>query len=306
MVPDCNLDLHSKETVLPVMIRNVIPWAVTVVVLLLVSIAIGSLVFFKVLYKYWTITSAEILVKVALIPDVQVKVVHKSSVVIPDQREPRRGDDYLCFDIKGELFLVHHDLAPFIFALGCLFAFTYIGVFFTEQWKLTSDCSRLDPLVMGEKICFNYPCPNSINCDAWNEAGKREMLLCWSPSINLFRALTKFVALVVFQVTLMRFLGLFIHGGCPCDCLHHNVWKQYLSILAIHLAFVVMLLVGLVVLIVVGHNSMNLPNMLINFILPFAYMLMVAVLEVFALGIFVHMLRRTPPLKQRDELPTLP
>ena len=302
MVPDCSPDLHSRETILPVIIRSVIPWVVTVVVLLLVSIAIGSLAYCRPLYKYWTVTSANILVDVALVPDVEVKTVHKSTVVIPDTGEPRSGNEYVCFDVGGELFLVHHEFAPFTFAVGCLFAFAYIGVFFTEQWKLTSDCNRLDPFVVGEKTCFNYPCPNSINCDAWNEAQKRETLLCWSPSINLFGALVKFVALVVFQVTVMRFLGLFIHSGCPCDCSHENLWKQYLTILVFYLAFVLTLLVSLVVLIAVGHNSNNLPNMLINFVLPFGYVLIVAVLEVFALGIFVHMLRRAPPLIQKDTL----
>ena len=158
---------------------------------------------------------------------------------------------------------------------------------------------------MGEKTCFNYPCPNSIDCDAWNEAGKRETLLCWSPSINLFGALIKFVALVGSQVVIMRILGLFIHRGCPCNCSHENVWKQYLTILVFYLAFVVILLVGLVVLIVVGHNSDGLLDILVNLVLPFAHVIMVAVLEVFALGIFVYMLRGEPPLTLRDELAIL-
>ena len=209
MVPDCNPDLHSRESVLPVMIRSVVPWVV-IEALVVVCIVLGSLVYCKSLYKYWTTTSAEILVKVALIPGVGVRVVHKRNVDIPDQEEPRSGDEYVCFDVEGQLFLVHYMLAPASYALGCLFAFAYFGVFLTEQWKLTSNCNRLDPLVMGEKTCLNYPCPNSINCDAWNEAQKRETLLCWSPSINLFGALIKFVALVGSQVVIMRILGLFM------------------------------------------------------------------------------------------------
>ena len=305
MAPDCNPDLHLRESVLPVILRSVIPWVVIVLVLTVVCIAIGSLAFCKPLYRYWSITSAEIIVKVALIPGVSVKMVNKGSVEIPDKGEPRYGDEYVCFDVGGHLFLVHHHLASATFALGCLFGFAYIGVFFTEQWKLTSDCKWVDPLVMGEKICFNYPCPNSIDCDAWNEAGKEETLLCWSLSINVFGVLIKLVALVGFQVVIMRLLSLFIHRGCPGHCFAEKAWQQYLTILVFYLAFVVILLVGLVVLIVVGHNSDSLVNFLVNFILPFANVLMVAILEVFALGIFVYLLRRGRPLTPRDELAIL-
>ena len=309
MVPDCNPDLHLKESALPVMSRNVVPWVVIFFALLLLCIALGSLAYCKkTLYKYWTIISAQILVKVALIPGVNVKVVHKGDVEVPNQEKPRSGDEYVCLEVQGQLFLVHYMLAPAIFALGCLFAFAYVGVFLTEQWKLTSNCNRLDPLLMGEKICFNYPCPNRIDCDAWNEAGKRETLLCWSLSINVFEVLTKFVVLAVFQVAIMHFLGLFIHRGCPCDCSGEKVWKQYLMITAFYLTFVLILLVILVVLIVVGLNSDALPDILVNFILPFAHVFMVAVAEVFALGIFVYMLCRGPLVKtvtSRDSSATL-
>ena len=305
MVPDCNPDLHSRESVLPVLVKSVVPWVVIVLVLTVVCIAIGSLAFCKPLYKYWTVTSAEIMVKVALIPGVNVTTVHKRRVETPDQGGPRYGDEYVCFEIEGHLFLVHHMVAPATFALGCLFVFAYIGVLFTEQWKLTSDCKWVDPFVMGEGICFNYPCPYSVDCNAWNEAGKEEALLCWSLSINVFGVLIKFVALVGFQALIMRFLSLFIHRGCPDDCFGEDMWKQYLTILVFYLAFVVILLVGLVVLIAVVHNSNNLAGILVNFILPFANMLMVGVLELFALGIFVCMLRRADELTPTNELTSL-
>ena len=308
MVPDCNPDLHLRESVRPVMERSVVPWVVIFFVLLLLCIALGSLAFSKSLYRYWSITSAEIIVKVALIPGVSVKMVNKGSVEIPGQEEPRSGDEYVCFDAQGQLFLVQYWLAPATFGLGWLFAFAYIGVFLTEQWKLTSNCNRLDPLVMGEKICFNYPCPNSIDCNAWNEAEKRETLLCWSLSINVFGALTKFVALVGSQVAIMRILGVFFNGGCPCDCFGKKVWKQYLMIMAFYLTFVVILLVILVVLIAVVHNSDNLGGILVNFILPLAHVFMVAVAEALTLGLFVFMLHRGPPVKlvtPRDSLGTL-
>ena len=309
MVPDCNPDLHLRESVRPVMERSVVPWVVIFFALLLLCIALGSLVINKkTLYRYWSITSAEIIVKVALIPGVSVKLVNKGSVEIPDQREPRSGDEFVCFDVQGQLFLVQYWLAPVTFGLGCFSAFAYIGVFLTDQWKLTSNCSRLDPLVMGEKICFNYPCPNSIDCNAWNEAGKRETLLCWSLSINVFGALTKFIALVGSQVAIMRILGVFFNRGCPCDCFGKKVWKQYLTIMAFYLTFVVILLVILVVLIVVGLNSDNLGGILVNFILPFAHVFMVAVVEVLTLGLFVYMLHRGPPVKSvtlGDSLGTL-
>ena len=309
MAPDCNPDLHLRESVLPVMLRSVLPWVVIFFVLLLLCMAIGSLALCKSLYRYWTIISAKIIVKVAQIPGVNVKVVNKGSVEIPGQGEPRSGDEYVCFDTQGQLFLVQYWLAPVTFGLGWFFAFAYIGVFLTEQWKLTSDCNRLDPLVMGKSICFNYPCPNSIDCDAWNEAGKKETLLCWSLSINVFGVLIKFIGLVGFQVAIMHFLGLFIHRGCLCG--GKKVWKQYLTIMAFYLTFVVILLVILVVLIVVGLNSDNLGGILVNFILPFAHVFMVAVAEVLTLVVFVYMLHRGPlvkPVEPRGEieLDTLP
>ena len=313
MAPDCNPDLHLRESVLPVILRSVVPWVVIFFALLLLCIALGSLVICKkTLYKYWTITSAKIIVKVALIPGVNVKVVKKGSVEIPGQGEPRSGDEYVCFNVQDQLFLVQYWLAPVTFALGGLFAFAYIGVFLTEQWKLTSNCNSLDPLVMGESICFNYPCPNSIDCNAWNEAGKRETLLCWSLSINVFGALIKFMGLVGSQVAIMHFLGLFTHRGCLCG--GKKVWKQYLMIMAIYLTFVGILLVILVVLIVVGLNSDNLGGILVNFILPFAHLFMVAVVEVLTLVAFVYMLHRGPlvkpvePVEPREEieLDTLP
>ena len=300
MVPDCNPDLHLRESALPVMSRNVVPWVVIFFALLLLCIVLGSLVYCKktrALYKYWTIISAEIIVKLALIPGVNVKVKNKRDVEVPNQEEPRSGDEYVCLEVQSQLFLVHYKLATATFGLGCLFAFAYVGVFLTEQWKLTSNCNQLDSFVMGEKICFNYPCPNSINCDVWNEAGKRETLLCWSPSINLLGVLSKFIGLVGFQVAIMHFLGLFIHKGCPCDCSGEKVWKQYLMITAIYLVFVLILLVILVVLIVVGLNSDALPNILVNFILPFAHVFMVAVAEVLALGVLLYVLCCGPLVK---------
>ena len=231
----------------------------------------------KCSYKVVALMATGVVIKLALIPDVEDDLVEKKQPEgtndegnsdmqsnhesgetaqngTPDQNFQNgtvdetdqlcKHKDRVAFTTgsgsPGEPYIVHRCAPVFLLPLAALLIAAYASVIITAQWTITTRC----PIVGTDNdssICYSGLCNPPVDCAAWKNAGMQDELICVanSTAFDPFNPLERFVSLLAVQVAVLQFFACIINKGC-CIKGCRDPPTRYSAICALDLLFILL------------------------------------------------------------------
>jgi hypothetical protein len=140
----------------------------------------------------------------------------------------------------GEPYIVHRCAPVFLLPLAALLIAAYASVIITAQWTITTKC----PIVGTDNdssICYSGLCNPPVDCAVWKNVGMQAELICVanSTAFDPFNPLERFVSLLAVQVAVLQFFACIINKGC-CIKGCRDPPTRYSAICALDLLFILL------------------------------------------------------------------